>query len=303
MPVEDALPLSVIVVTRDRAQGLPRSLHAIGEAARQLPVGTCEIIVVDNGSRDATHAVAQNWASNAGVPARVLSEARPGLATGRNTGIAAARGSVIAFTDDDCRPAQDFFTRLLAHYDADPGPAIRGGRVELGDPADLPYTIKTDVEPATYDGEIHPGGFLHGCNMSFNRAVLDRIGLFDPIFGAGAPFRSAEDTEYIYRAHRAGIPVHYVPDCVVYHDHGRRHVGELAQLNRAYAEGNGALYAKYLRDRRLVRNFYWDLKGAVREMFGGAVMDAEFGFTYRANILGCMRGMARYARHSLARSV
>ena len=45
----------------------------------------------------------------------------------------------------------------------------------------------------------------------------------------------------------------------------------------------------------LLRNFAWDLKGSARELFGGAPMDPVFGFTYRANVLGCLRGMGRFA--------
>jgi GT2 family glycosyltransferase len=286
--------LSFILCTRDGADRLAPTLAAIAATARGVP--TVELVVVDNGSRDGTPALLAAFRDQASLPVTLVTERRPGLAGARNAGIAAARGGLLAFTDDDCRLAPDYATRLLAHYADDNQPVLRGGRVELGDPRDLPFTIKTDLRPAVYDGSGHPGGFLHGCNMAIRRDVIDRIGLFDPGFGAGAPFRSAEDTEYIYRAHRAGIRVAYVPDCVVYHHHGRRRQEEILRLSRVYAEGNGALYAKYLRDPRLLRHLYWDLKGCVREVFGGAPMDRSLGFTYRSNVAGCLIGMLRYAR-------
>lgn len=227
---------------------------------------------------------------------RVLRESRPGLGAARNAALTVAAGAVLAFTDDDCQLDPGYAACLLAHYRRDHVPTIRGGRVELGDPLDLPYTIKTDRAARSYDGETHPSGFIHGCNMTLHRAVVERIGLFDPNSGAGARFRSGEDTEYVYRAHRSGLSIVYVPDCVVYHHHGRRQPEEVLRLARIYAEGNGALYAKYLRDRRLLRHSYWDLKGCLRELRGGGPMDPVLGLTFRANVLGCLAGMARYAR-------
>jgi glycosyltransferase involved in cell wall biosynthesis len=292
------LRLSFIVSTRNRADVLRRSLESIAASVRQASAD-CELIIVDNGSTDATPQVARDWAASAPLSVRVVHEPSPGLANARNAGLEAAQGHVLAFTDDDCRLAPDFVAHLLAHFARDSEPVVRGGRVELGDPADLPFTIRTEVEPAIYTGATHPGGFVHGCNMSLHRAVVARIGRFDAAFGAGARFRSAEDTEYVYRAHRAGIRVEYVPDCVVYHDHGRRRAEDIARLNRAYAEGNGALYAKYFSDRKLLRNLAWDAKGAIRELLGGPIMDPRFGFTFRANIAGCVTGMMRYALYAL----
>jgi GT2 family glycosyltransferase len=287
--------LTFTVCTRNGAARISAMLASVAAAARAAPTGSVDLVVVDNGSQDCTAALVAEWAARAPLPTVLLQERRPGLAAARNAAIAAARGATLAFTDDDCRLAPDYVARLLAHFARDATPVIRGGRVELGDPRDLPYTIKTEDAPEVYDGQRHPGGFIHGCNMAMSRDVVERIGVFDPDFGAGAQFRSAEDTEYIYRAHRAGLRVEYVPDCIVYHHHGRRSRAEILGLARGYAVGNGALYAKYIRDRRLLRYLYWDLKGCLREACGGASMDASLGLTFRANVAGCLSGMARYA--------
>jgi glycosyltransferase involved in cell wall biosynthesis len=295
----DPLSLSLILCTRNGAARLPATLDAIAAAARAAPAVRLDLVVVDNGSQDDTAALLAAWRAQAPLPVTLLREDRPGLAVARNAGIAAAGGTMLAFTDDDCRPAPGYVARLLAHYAQDRTPVLRGGRIELGDPRDLPYTIKTDTTSAVYDGAAHPGGFIHGANMALHRDVIARVGRFDPEFGAGARFKAAEDTEYVYRAHRAGIRIEYVADCVVYHHHGRRDRADIRRLARLYAEGNGALYAKYYRDRRLLRHLYWDLKGCARELFGGVPMDRTLGLTYRANVAGCLAGIARYARHAM----
>ncbi|HUZ63450.1 MAG TPA: glycosyltransferase family A protein [Acetobacteraceae bacterium] len=292
--------ISFIVCTRDGADRILRTLDSIVTSAGAL--SDAELVLVDNGSRDATAKTVLEWQATAPLPVTIVHEPQPGLAIARNAGMAAAGGDILAFTDDDCRLHPHYAVNMLRHFAHDRDPVIRGGRVELGDQRDLPFTIKTASEPAIYDGSDHPGGFIHGCNMAIHRDVIQRIGPFDPLFGAGARFRSAEDTDFVYRAYRAGLPIEYVPDCVVFHHHGRRRQADIRHLARAYAEGNGALYAKFVADRRLLRHLYWDLKGLARELFGGAPMDPDLGLTHRANVVGSIIGMARYAGFRSRRS-
>lgn len=287
--------VSVVICTRNRARALHASLESVAVAVRACRGIEAELVVVDNASSDDTQAVVSAWAETAGLKVTLVREARRGLAAARNAGVRAAHGALLAFTDDDCRLAPDYLHTLLELSARNPGMAVRGGRVDLGDPEDLPFTIKTDPTPATYDGGRHPGGFIHGCNMAMTRATFDRIGPFDERFGAGAPCEAGEDTDYLYRAFLAGIPVEYAPSLVVAHHHGRRSRADVAKLNGLYARGNGALYLKHVRHWHLFRNFVWDLKGSVRELLGGAPIDPAFGFTYRANVLGCLRGMGRFA--------
>jgi len=291
--------VSVVICTRNRAHALHATLESVAVAARICSSAKTELVIVDNASSDDTEAVVSAWAETAGLQVTLVREARKGLAAARNAGIRAAHGALLAFTDDDCRLAPHYLCTLLELSARDPGMVVRGGRVDLGDPADLPFTIKTDPIPATYDGGRHPGGFIHGCNMAMTSATFDRIGEFDERFGAGAPCEAGEDTDYLYRAFLAGIPVEYAPSLVVAHHHGRRSHAEIAKLNGIYARGNGALYLKYARHWHLLRNFAWDLKGSARELFGGAPIDPHFGFTYRANILGCLQGMGRFAALTL----
>ena len=288
--------ISVIICTRNRAPAVAASLASVATAAHDCGGIEVELVVVDNASTDDTQAVIQAWTKSVALPVRLVREDRKGLAVSRNTGVRASRGAVLAFTDDDCRLAPDYLSVLHRLFARDAGMVVRGGRVDLGDPGDLPFTIKTDLAPSVYTGEQHPGGFIHGCNMAMSRATFDHVGPFDERFGAGAPCEAGEDTDYLYRAHLAGIAVEYTPSLVVAHFHGRRSRAEIMKLNSVYARGNGALYLKHARHWQLFRNFVWDLKGSARELVGGAPIDAVFGFTYRANVIGCLQGMVRFAK-------
>jgi glycosyltransferase involved in cell wall biosynthesis len=288
--------ISLIISSRNRAGGLLNCLDAIANAARQAGDLQLELVFVDNGSTDDTSEVFRRWAAVAPLHTNLVHETLPGLANARNSGIAAATGHLLAFTDDDCEVFADYFTTIAALFAADDAIVMRGGRVELGDARDLPVTIKTELEPAVLNNELHAGGFIHGCNMVFPRALVDRVGDFDPRFGAGATFRSGEDTDYIHRAFNAGIRVEYVPELVVKHFHGRRKIEDIHRLHAGYAFGNGALYAKYLFDKRsnMRGMLRWDIRQAVREAIGGQPMSKEMGLTYRRQLRDNLTGMIAY---------
>jgi glycosyltransferase involved in cell wall biosynthesis len=290
--------ISLIISSRNRAGGLLNCLDAIANAARQASDLQLELVFVDNGSTDDTSEVFRRWAAIAPLHTNLIHETLPGLANARNSGIAAATGRLLAFTDDDCEVYADYFTVIAALFAADNAVIMRGGRVELGDARDLPVTIKTELEPAVLSNELHAGGFVHGCNMVFPRGLVDRVGQFDPRFGAGAAFRSGEDTDYIHRAFNAGIRVEYVPELVVKHFHGRRKIEDIHRLHAGYAFGNGALYAKYLFDKRsnMRGMLRWDIRQAFREAIGGQPMSKEMGLTYRRQLRDNITGMLAYWR-------
>ena len=212
--------ISIIACTRNRAESLPVCLNSIEQAAAANRAVDVELVIVDNGSTDATAAVLQAWQKSTSVRCRVLLAEQRGLSHARNCGLEQATGEIIAFTDDDCTVAPDYLTQLARAYAADAGPTLRGGRVELGDPRDLPFTIKTDLASQRFTGG-HPGGFIHGCNLTMSRSALELVGRFDTRLGAGQAIGAAEDSDFVYRAHRSGVTVLYDPSIVVFHHHGR----------------------------------------------------------------------------------
>jgi glycosyltransferase involved in cell wall biosynthesis len=138
--------LSVIVATRNRVHTIVGCLASISAAFANAAPLDAEIVVVDNGSRDSTTTVVQQWASGSPYPVRLLQEPEAGLSRAHNRALRAGPGELLAFTDDDCRLSKDYVNDLLRHDAADSEPVLRGGRIELGDPTDLPLTIKTTPE-------------------------------------------------------------------------------------------------------------------------------------------------------------
>jgi GT2 family glycosyltransferase len=185
---------------------------------------------------------------------------------------------------------------LSAHLDANPEPRILGGRVELGQENDLPFTIKLDNVGSKLGGHTHPGGFILGCNMVIPRSVLKQIGGFDGRFGAGARYRSGEETDLFYRAHRMGIAVEFVPDMAVYHFHGRSSVEAVRKLNYAYHYGTGALYGKYFfSDPGFSKHIYWAFRNALRETRGGSSFQPDCNLSYWSVVEGNLAGIFTFA--------
>ena len=256
---------SVILCTRNRAASLGETLRALGEL--EVPAeADLEIVVVDNGSSDGTPAVVRDFAVRSATRVRYIHEPRPGLSAARNRGIAAARGALLLFTDDDCLPAPGWAAAALRALRSGPCQVL-GGRVELHDPSAAPVTIRTSQVAETLTSPCALDGFLHGCNMAFGRTVIEAVGPFDMRFGAGGRLVSAEDTDLVYRALKAGIKVSYDPSLVVFHDHGRSVPDQVDKLMRGYKLGMGGLAMKHLLggDIGPAKSCYWNLRSALRD--------------------------------------
>ncbi|OUP14072.1 glycosyltransferase family 2 protein [Anaeromassilibacillus sp. An200] len=100
---------SVIVLTCDREHWIGRSIRSI--LRQDFP--DFELIVVDNGSRDASGLIAAEYARR-DPRVRVLRRERGTISAGRNAGLDAARGEWIAFFDDDDTAEPDFLSFLVA---------------------------------------------------------------------------------------------------------------------------------------------------------------------------------------------
>lgn len=267
--------ISLVVCTRDRADRLP---DFFARLAALRPAVACEIVLVDNASRDATPRLLAGFAATAALPVVLAHEPRPGLAAARNAGATAARAPLLAFIDDDCYPAPDLLDRWVDAF-ADASVGFGGGRVLLHDPDDAPVTIRTETTPRRFvPGMMIAPGTVHGANMAFRREALLAVGGFDPVLGPGARF-NFEDLDATSRVLDAGYAGVYVPEPVVYHHHRRRDPRELARLRRSYAHGVGAYYASRLLCgtpwRHVATAFYVGLRlngprASARELAGGA---------------------------------
>jgi glycosyltransferase involved in cell wall biosynthesis len=296
------MKLSVIVCTRNRAYAITECLDSIAAALANASPLDAEIVVVDNGSTDDTPAIIKGWVASCAFPVRSIAEPIAGLSLARNRALRAAQGDLLVFTDDDCRLSKDYVNDLLRHDAADTGLVLRGGRVELGDPTDLPLTIKTSRTQVRWHRKTNAArhdniaNSIVGCNMAMRREVAEYIGPFDERFGPGTSIPAAEDTDWTFRAYLANIAIEYVPDMVIFHHHGRKLPSDGNKLLRNYGIGNGAVYVKFLfKDPNLCRQFYWDVKTSIKEIGSGkSNFFPQFGFSRHRWLRYCVLGAMRY---------
>lgn len=214
--------VSAIVCTFNRAGLLPRLISTV---AAQLRDGD-EVIVVDNGSTDDTAAVVARSAG--GSPAiRYVLEREQGLSHARNRGVRESRGEIVAFLDDDALPEPGWLAAHRRCYE-DEQVGAAGGPIELLLESERPNWLCADFEQllGCYDlgperrfyGEGQGHDTPSGGNMSFRRAALDQIGLFDTELGRrGDAFLAGEEYELVHRLFRAGWRGVYEPQAVVTH--------------------------------------------------------------------------------------
>jgi glycosyltransferase involved in cell wall biosynthesis len=239
------IPVSVVVCTRNRVSSLCRAVAAL------LAVETAydwELVIVDNASDDGTAQYLDTLQKEISNNVRLVTtvETKLGLAAARNRGWRTARGLLIAFTDDDCYVRSDFIDQISFVFMERPNLGFIGGRILLYDKNDIRMTIIERNEflflPA---GQFVTPGIIQGANMTFRRATLELIGGFDEALGAGTPF-PCEDIDAVAAALTSGISGAYDPRPTVYHHHGRKTLQEADALERSYAQGRGAFFAKYI---------------------------------------------------------
>lgn len=251
------MSLALIMCTRGRE----RAASDFVDGLARLKTGSFPVraILVDNNDtaelRDLTERAE-------GLPVTYVHQPHAGLSNARNAGNAALQSEETAIlVDDDIVLPADFLLRVEAALAREPKAGVIGGRVELHDPDDLPVTIQTYPHRRTLSDAGALFGIIHGCCLIVRPEARRAAPFFDKRLGAGTAAKSAEDTDFLYRVHRAGIPVVYDPDVFVYHAHGRREITELPGLRRGWARGQGALALKHLMrgDPGVLKRVIWKM--------------------------------------------
>jgi glycosyltransferase involved in cell wall biosynthesis len=244
---------TIAICTRDRAPLLRRCLASI-ETSVSEP-GQLEVLVVDNGSSDATPEVAREWAAH-GPGRRVVVEARAGLSNARNRALAESSREVVLFTDDDALVTPGWGRAHLAAY-RDPRVASTGGPVGLVWPAGRPPWMTDELtqwygalelgdDPCPYPTEHGP----FGVNMAVRRQAAIAAGGYEPSLGRiGGRLLSGEEPDLHRRLAAAGHLAWYVPAAGLVHHVVAERAERRWLLRRGWAQGVTNARLEALRDR------------------------------------------------------
>ena len=217
--------VSVIIATYNRAVLLSECLDHL---VRQPFQPGDEIIVVDNGSTDATSGVIRAHLG-AGVKVIGLAEARAGKSHAVAAALAIARGDILAFTDDDVNVDAGWLDAIRSAMGRSAAVALIGGPVEPRWETTPPLWLRfgrgygrlaaplalLDYGDAPID--LGPRTVL-GANMAVRRSVIEQLGGFATHLGKlRGTLLSGEDQELCRRVQRAGFRARYCPGALVRH--------------------------------------------------------------------------------------
>jgi glycosyltransferase involved in cell wall biosynthesis len=229
--------VSVVIPIYNGEDDLPALLECL--RSQTYPTHLAEYLLVDNGSRDRTLLLLQ---SNPQVRALTETQIQSSYAA-RNTGIRAAKGSIIAFTDADCRPHPDWLAELVQPF-LDPAIGIVAGEI-LALPghtlleryADRHETLS---QKHTLAHSFHPYG--QTANLAVRRQIFEQVGLFRPYLTTGG------DADLCWRvlqqdSLQQGSPwqLKFAADAIVRHRH-RSTLTELCSQWQRYGRSNRYLH-------------------------------------------------------------
>ena len=238
-----AAGIAVVLATRNR----PVAAELAAASVLSSLYRCFELLVVDQSTNDATSRALASLAGDRRLT--VLRSATLGLARARNLGVVATKAPIVAFTDDDCEVAPGWLDAIVSALAADSRIGVVFGDVHAVDydrtagfvPA---YRVKQTFTARGLRDKARIEGI--GACMAVRRATWEALEGFDELFGAGAPYRSGEDSDFTMRALLKGHWAHETAAAVVRHS-GFRPWHEGPALIDGYMLGLGAANTKMLR--------------------------------------------------------
>ena len=231
-PLPKAPFVSVIVCSYNGGPTLAFCLDSLGK----LNYPEYEVILVDDGSTDDTSYIAAQfpWV-------RYIHQSNQGLSHARNTGAAAAKGEVFAYTDSDCMVDPDWLYYLI-------GTLVSGDYAGVGGPNVTP-PAKSWIQACV---AAAPGGPSHvlltdvvaehipGCNMAFYRWAFEGVGGFDTEYR-----KAGDDVDFCWRIQQAGWVIAFSPTAIVWH-YRRFTLRAFLRQQDGYGEAESLLRFKHL---------------------------------------------------------
>jgi GT2 family glycosyltransferase len=222
--------ISVVVCSYNGSRTIGETLTRL----KGLNYPDYEIIVVDDGSSDKVSEIASIH------EVCLIRQENLGLSAARNSGLAAARGEIVAYIDDDAYPDADWLSYLAAAFQAAPYAGVGGPNLSPADDGRIAACVANA-----------PGGPVHvlltdsiaehipGCNMAFRRDCLEAVGGFDPRFRV-----AGDDVDLCWRLQDRGWKLGFSPAALVWH-HRRASVRSYLRQQRGYAKAEALLAEKW----------------------------------------------------------
>ena len=210
-----------VIPTHNRPRQLSDCLDAV--AALDYPRELVDVIVVGDGYGPVGHR----------PDATFIHQDPRGPSPARNEGVCAASGDLIAFMDDDCRPARDWLRRLVESWRREPTAAVGGYTVNAlaGNRYARASQVIIDIGYRQNGDEPNAARFFTTNNMVLTREQFLAIGGFDETFW------TSEDRDLADRWLERGWPMRYEPEALIFHGHA---MGLRGYVRQHFEYGRGS---------------------------------------------------------------
>ena len=160
-----------------------------------------------------------------------------GLSKARNFAISKSKGEIIIFLDDDAKIKEDFLNKLYK-VTLDSKSDAFCGRI-LEETTKNPFGGCFLEEQNRYLNRLDFRYFM-GSNHILKKEIIDKIGLYDEVFGAGSKYPAAEESDLFFRMKKRNLRIAYVPELIFYHPV----TGIAAEKVYGYYQACGAMLVK-----------------------------------------------------------
>ncbi len=292
--------LEVIICTCNRASELDRMLAALAFQSQAKDI-VWSVLVVDNGSTDATARVVESWRARGSIPGlRSLFETERGLTPARLRGVRETDAEWIAFVDDDNLLATDWIAGVGQAVAARPEAGGFGGRVIIDWISPCPDYLKNFgwcFAEQDHGAEMCELDNLTGAGMVLRREALEASGWVQrPLLAdrIGERLISGGDVEMVQRIRGAGYQLWYAPQCILWHRIPAERTTRRYMLLMNYGLGKGAAAINALGWVGTYETWTFNAKGNIHLFARRALQRVA------RSIVGCDAAMAGLAEAAFA---
>ena len=212
------IKISVIVCTYNRDDVLRFCLDSL--VAQTINPSLFEVIIVNNNSTDTTADIANEFVEQYDH-FRLVNESKQGLSHARNRGWQEARGTYVAYIDDDAKATPHWVERIVDAFESiQPTPSAVGGPIYPYYTEKMPIWFADDMEIRTWGEKKHflESSSFFGSNMTFFRKILQEYNGFSHEFGMqGTQMAFGEETDLFNKIYQKQPYFWYDPEIKVYH--------------------------------------------------------------------------------------
>jgi len=222
--------VSVVVCSYNGARTLEQCLHSLSH----LDYPDYEVILVDDGSTDNTAQIAARFPH-----VRYIYQENQGLSVARNTGLRAATGEVVAYTDSDCFADPAWLTHLVYPLQQSGAAAVGGPNLTPEDGWLAACVAASPGQPTHVLLNDQVAEHIPGCNMAFRRKALEAINGFNPQYR-----KAGDDVDVCWRLQQAGMWITFAPGAFVWH-HRRQTPRTYLKQQAGYGEAEALLWFEH----------------------------------------------------------